>query len=207
MEWASAADPTHGHPLVNVDGLVLVQTENMSVFCLNHGVGVDRPAISPVELLGLRIAIVGVHQTAYTERCDLRGRRWNRWQRADAVLPLTKGLPCTWDGVRWARKAEHCLKDRGVAQLFHEQRNVLEHVPIVKTESPTQNVLACSSHVVRETDSRAEVLVVVTGYPTNVRVGDRAVERHQLLIGAAGLDVCPSDHVEILVPAETEIER
>ena len=97
------------------------------------------------------------------------------------------------------------MKDRGVAQLFHEQRNVLEHIAVVETKSSAQYVLSSASHVISEADSWAEVLVIVMSYLANVGVGDWAVERHQLQIGAAGLDVCPSDHVEVLVPSQAKI--
>ena len=41
VEWASAADSAHGHLLVNVDGLVFVQTQNMRVFRFDYGIGIE----------------------------------------------------------------------------------------------------------------------------------------------------------------------
>src|SRR5206468_12886076 len=63
VQRSCAASSTHGHALIDVDGLVLVQTENMRVFYLNHGLRVERPAIPAVKLQGLGVAIVGVHQS------------------------------------------------------------------------------------------------------------------------------------------------
>src|SRR5439155_9497175 len=120
VQRSRAANTTHRHALIDIDGFVFVKTENMRVFCLNHGVGVERPAIPAVKLQGLRVAIVGVHQTPYAAWRKLRGRRRNRRKWANTVLPLAKRLPRTWNRVARVSKAEHRCKDRRVAHLFHE---------------------------------------------------------------------------------------
>src|SRR5438445_1927528 len=65
VEGAGAACSSHRNPLINIDGLVLVQTKNVCVFRLDDGIGIERPAIPNVELLGHRVAIVRIHQAAY----------------------------------------------------------------------------------------------------------------------------------------------
>ena len=50
--------------LIDVDGLVLVQAEDVSVFSLEHRIVIQRPAITDIELLGDRIAVVGVDKAA-----------------------------------------------------------------------------------------------------------------------------------------------
>src|SRR6266542_317166 len=57
------------HPLVNVDGLVFVQSEYVGVFHLNNRVLVQSPAIADVEFLGHWVAVIGIDQTANTTRC------------------------------------------------------------------------------------------------------------------------------------------
>src|SRR5580700_5574752 len=95
IEWAIAALLANGlrrirQFLVNVDGLVLVQTENVRVFRFDYRIGIERPAIPKVELFGYRVAVVGVHQPADTAWWKLCRGSGNRWLRADAELPLTQ---------------------------------------------------------------------------------------------------------------------
>src|SRR5713101_7314243 len=161
VQRSCTASSTHGYALIDIDGLVLVQTKNVRVFRFDYRIRIEQPAIARVEFFSYRVAIVGIHQASDTARRKLCGRRRNRRKRADAILPLAKGKARTWNRVARARKAEHRCKDCRVAHLFHKQRNVLEHIAKVKPESPTQYVLASASHVVGEADSRAEVLVVV----------------------------------------------
>src|SRR5882757_2509836 len=191
IQRGCAASSTHGYALIDVDGLVLVQTQHVRVFCLENGVLIQRPAVAKVKLLGYRVAIVRIHQTAHTALRELGGRRRNCWKRADAVSPLTKGQAGAGNRVSRARKAEHRLKDRCVAHLFHEQRNVLEYVPKVEAISPAQYMLTSASQIVSEADPRAEVLVVVVRYAADERIRDWAVKRNQCLIRAAILDVRP----------------
>src|SRR5437879_7433038 len=134
-------------------------------------------------------SIVGIQQGSGTALRKLCGRSRNRRNRSDGILPLANGKARTWNSIARARKAKHRCKDRRVAHLFHKQRNVLEHIPKVKPESPTQYVLASASHVVGEADSRAEVFVVVMRQFADEGIGYRAVVRHQCQISAALLDV------------------
>ncbi len=61
VQRSSTAGAANRHSLVDVDGFVLMETENMSVFRLNDRVGIERPAVPNIELLGHWVAVVGVH--------------------------------------------------------------------------------------------------------------------------------------------------
>src|SRR6266567_5688996 len=66
---------------------------------------------------------------------------------------------------------------------------------------------AFAGQVIGKANARAEVQVVVLGNAADVGIGDGAVDRAQIQVGAAVLDVGPANHVVILVPAETQAQR
>ena len=103
IQGGCAANTTHGYALIDVDGLVFVQAQNMCVLHFEGGVLFERPTVTDVKLLCYRVAIVRVHQAANATRSEGRGGRRNRWKRTDAVLPLTKGKACTRNRVARAR--------------------------------------------------------------------------------------------------------
>ena len=83
----------------------------------------------------------------------------------------------------------------------------MEHIPKVEAEPSAHHVLAPAGQIVGEADAWAEVLVVVVRNPADIRIGDRAVKRNQLLVSAAVLDLRTANHIEILVPTKAEVER
>src|SRR5882724_86789 len=195
------------HPLVDVDGLVFVQSEHVGVFRLNNRVLVQSPAIADVELLGHWVAVIGIDQAANTTRCE-RSRRWqNRGKWADTVLPLAKSLASTRNRVRRTREAQHGLKDCWVSHLFHEQRNVLEDIAEIQTEAAANNVPAGTGQVIRKADARADVFIIVGCYLPDVGIRNWAIECDKFLIRAALANVRTADHVKVLVPSDPEIER
>src|SRR5205807_1934986 len=70
IERASAAGSVHRHFLIDIDGLVFVQTKHVSKLRLEGGIGIQSPTITSVELLRNRVAIIGVHQAAYATRVE-----------------------------------------------------------------------------------------------------------------------------------------
>src|SRR5207237_5373824 len=73
IERTRAADSAHWNFLVDVDGLVFMKAENVRVLHLNRRIRIQRPAITAIEFLTHRIAIVGVHQTTDAARIELGG--------------------------------------------------------------------------------------------------------------------------------------
>ena len=67
-------------------------------------------------------------------------------------------------------------------------------------------MLALAGEIVSETDTGAEVLVVVMRQAADIGIGERAVEGNQFLIGPAVLDVRRADHVVVLVPAQAQVQ-
>src|SRR5206468_8658153 len=56
-------------------------------------------------------------------------------------------------------------------------------------------------------DTGAEVEVVVVRDAAHVWIRERAIDRLEVKIRAALLDVRPADHVEVLVPAKAQAQR
>src|SRR5205807_8216885 len=72
---------------IDIDRLGFVQCEYVRIFKLQDRVRVELPRIARIPLLGVRIAVLRIHDTTYRASGELSGRRRNRWQRIDAKTP------------------------------------------------------------------------------------------------------------------------
>src|SRR5713226_7091434 len=109
---------SHGNIRVHVHGLVLMQTEHVNVFHLDHGLGVKGPRISAVKLLGDRVAVIRVHQTSRRSRVQVMRWRSDRRLRVHAETPVAEQDAGTWYGVApGLRDREQRLEDSCVALL------------------------------------------------------------------------------------------
>src|SRR5262249_44664682 len=117
-----------------------MQAENMSVFDFEDGLVRKSPGVAEIEFLGDGIAVAGIDDTAHAAcgECRLGSGEAGLTigNRRGAIGPLSK-CPGTRHGIGGVREAEHGLKNGGVGMLLHEQRNVLEGVAEVQTESAT----------------------------------------------------------------------
>src|SRR5581483_4018022 len=84
--------------------------------------------------------------------------------------------------------------------------NVLERIAVVQTKATSHHVLTGSSHVIGKANSWTEVLVAVVGQLPDVEIGDWVVDRDQLLVGTASGYVLNSKSIDVLVPAQAEIQ-
>src|SRR5579863_222513 len=212
QDYVSAGVRSGGNFLVDIDGLVLMQTENMGVFRFEDRVVVHSPAVADVKLFGYRVAIVGVDDAANAAVRQSCGWAGKGRKRTLAVLPLSEGQASPGNYIRGSRQAQYGLEDGGVGLLFHEQWNVLERVAEVETKAATQNVLPGSGDVVRKADAGAEVLCVVMRQVPNevIRILLRrriSGDRDQCLIGATLGDVRLAESIEVAIPAKAEIQR
>src|SRR6185312_5470166 len=203
----AAARTATRHLLIDIDGLVLVQAENMGIFRFQHGILSQRPAITEVEFFGYRIAVIGIDQASHASIRELRRGSSDGWHWADSVLPLCQCQSRSRNYIRRSAEAEHLLEHRLVRHLLHEEWNVLEDVSVVQAEPAAQHVLAGTRQIISKAESWTEIFVVIVRKFADVRIGERIVESHEFLVRAAVFHIRTTDEIEILVPTHTQVQR
>src|SRR5262249_19742419 len=107
-----------------------------------------------------RISVARIDQAPDAAVRGGGGRTWqarhNGVCSSLGVRPLIDRLPA---GARHGislGEAHDGLENSGVRKLFHKQRDVLEHVSEIQTESASQHVLTASRNVIGKSNARAE---------------------------------------------------
>src|SRR6266404_2872939 len=67
-------------------------------------------------------------------------------------------------------------------------------------------MLTGAGDIVRKTDARADVFVVVARNLADIRIRDRAVKRDEFLIGATAGNERGTESIEVFVPTNAEIQ-
>src|SRR5215471_3879698 len=98
-----------------------------------------------------------VHQAPSRAWVEIGRRWWNRRKRINTEAPVLQLDVRAGHDIRRATDAKSLLEDRGVGLLNHEQRNVLEDVPVVKAIAAAENVLRPPGEVVGKANAGAEV--------------------------------------------------
>src|SRR5258708_37683846 len=107
-----------------------------------------------------------------------------------------------------AANRECRLENRSIRLLLHEQRDVLEGVVVVHAETAANDMLSSAGQIISESYARAKALAVVGGFLGHQgrRQGAEGGGRLEFLEGPAVGDVRSADKVEVLVPAQAEVE-
>src|SRR6266849_248136 len=140
-DYISATVGPRRYFLVDVDRLVLMQTEHVGIFRFEDGATVESPGIAEIEFLGHRVPVVGVNDAADGAIRERRRRRRKRGQWTYTILPLSQRQAGSRHWVGGTGQAQYRLENGRIGMLFHEQRNVLEGVAIVQAETAAQHVL------------------------------------------------------------------
>src|SRR5260370_6072847 len=106
-----------------------------------------------------------------------------------------------------AADREGRLKDGRVALLLHEQRNVLEGISVIYSETPADDLRPVAGQIICKPYARAEVFVVIArllGHKRR-RQGAKRGSRLEFLEGAAVGNIRSTDEVVILVPTNPKV--
>src|SRR5205807_1022664 len=149
-----------GKCLIDIHGLGLMNTKLMNVFGLNDRVPAQLPTIAEIPGFGIRVAVIGVHQSSHGARVELGRRPGKNGQRISDV-PVLKLNPGAGNYVGWVADGKGGLEYGRILLLDHKQRNIHKHLAIIDSISAAKQVLAGAGKVKGKTNSRAEMQVVV----------------------------------------------
>ena len=179
----------------------------MNILGFDHRIAGDLPAIAGIPLFAIRIGVMRVHHLSGRAGRQLRGSGRLRRKRIDAEAERGKKLPAGQDARARAARSGAGVGNGGeqarVRLLLHEQRNVLENLPVIQAVAGAHDVLSAAGEVVSDAETRAEVLVLVVRERAGIGTADRLQFQVRARLRLDGASV----EAHVLVPAQAEIQR